>query len=258
MSLPKQHLLRTLPAVEILLQDTRLEPLVEAFPRNVVTDAVRRAVDHARNLIITDATDIIDPEHLRDAILARAEADVHAAMEPDYRKVINAMGIILHTGLGRAVLPEKAIERIASELAGYSLLQMDVETGRRGKRDARIEWLLQQITGAEAATVVNNNAAATSIVLNTVGQGKEVIVSRGQLVEIGGSFRLPDVMAASGVQLVEVGTTNKTHPRDYEEAITENTAAIIRVHPSNYKNRRIHVRGAAGDAGRDRPLARIS
>jgi L-seryl-tRNA(Ser) seleniumtransferase len=112
---------------------------------------------------------------------------------------------------------------------------VDVETGRRGSRDARIQWLLQQLTGAEAATVVNNNAAATSLVLNTIAAGKEVIVSRGQLVEIGGSFRLPEVMQISGAKLVDVGTTNKTHPRDYERAITEHTAAIMRVHPSNYK-----------------------
>jgi len=156
-------------------------------------------------------------------------------MKPQYRKVINAMGIILHTGLGRAVLPQKALDHLANVMSGYSLLQVDVATGQRGRRDERIERILQQLTGAEAATVVNNNAAATSIVLNTVAQGKEVIVSRGQLVEIGGSFRLPDVMAASGAKLVEVGTTNKTHARDYEEAVTEDTAAILRVHPSNYK-----------------------
>ena len=151
------------------------------------------------------------------------------------RRAINATGIILHTALGRAVLPTRAIRAIRDELSGYSLVQMDVATGKRSKRDERIEWLLQQLTGAEAATVVNNNAAATVVVLNTVAAGKEVIVSRGQLVEIGGSFRLPDVMAAAGVKLVEVGTTNKTHLRDYERAITENTAAILRVHPSNYK-----------------------
>ena len=127
------------------------------------------------------------------------------------------------------------MRQIEAELSGYLLLQADIATGERSKRDGRIECLLQQLTGAEAATVVNNNAAATSIVLNTVACGREVIVSRGQLVEIGGSFRLPDVIAASGVKMVEVGTTNKTHARDYEKAITPNTAAILRVHPSNYK-----------------------
>jgi L-seryl-tRNA(Ser) seleniumtransferase len=133
------------------------------------------------------------------------------------------------------VLPPKAVRQIAEELSGYSVLQADIATGKRSRRDERIEWLLRQLTGCEAATVVNNNAAATMLVLASVARGREVIVSRGQLVEIGGSFRLPDVMAASGARLVEVGTTNKTHARDYENAITENTAAILRVHPSNYK-----------------------
>ena len=172
---------------------------------------------------------------MRRAILADARAARPVGHRPYYRKVINATGIILHTALGRAVLPAKALRQIEAELSGYSLVQADIDSGQRSRRDARIERLLQQLTGAEAATVVNNNAAATSIVLNTVACGKEVIVSRGQLVEIGGSFRLPDVMAASGAKLVEVGTTNKTHARDYEKAITPNTAAILRVHPSNYK-----------------------
>jgi L-seryl-tRNA(Ser) seleniumtransferase len=156
-------------------------------------------------------------------------------MAPHYRKVINATGIILHTALGRAVVPRRAIEQIEDELSGYSLVQADIESGQRSTREAGLESLLCRLTGAEAATVVNNNAAATSLVLNAVAAGKEVIVSRGQLVEIGGSFRLPDVMAASGAKLVEVGTTNQTHLHDYENALTDNTAAILRVHPSNYK-----------------------
>jgi L-seryl-tRNA(Ser) seleniumtransferase len=167
--------------------------------------------------------------------VAGTELRIKAIVKPYYRKVINATGIILHTGLGRAVLPAAALRQIQDELSGYSLLQVDIETGKRSKRDECIERLVRQLTGAEAAAVVNNNAAATAIVLNTVAKGKEVIVSRGQLVEIGGSFRLPEVMAFSGAKLVEVGTTNKTHPHDYVNAITENTAAILRVHPSNYK-----------------------
>ncbi|MCU0963055.1 MAG: L-seryl-tRNA(Sec) selenium transferase [Pirellulaceae bacterium] len=161
-------------------------------------------------------------------------------------RAVNATGVILHTALGRAVLPPRAMQRIREELAGYSLVQVDLTTGKRAKRDGRIEQLLQRLTGAEAATVVNNNAAATVVVLNSVAAGKEVIVSRGQLVEIGGSFRLPDVMAAAGVKLVEVGTTNATHLHDYERAITANTAAVLRVHPSNYK-----VRGCVAEV----PLA---
>jgi L-seryl-tRNA(Ser) seleniumtransferase len=178
---------------------------------------------------------IIDEKEIHKNIIEGTKRHIKAAMSPYFQKVVNATGIILHTGLGRAVLPEKALKQIQDELSGYSLLQLSTETGKRSKRDGRIEQLLIQLTGAEAATVVNNNAAATSIVLNTIAKDKEVIVSRGQLVEIGGSFRLPDVMAFSGAKLVEVGTTNKTHARDYVNAITENTAAILRVHPSNYK-----------------------
>ncbi len=237
MSLTKQDLLRTLPAVESLLRDPRVTSLVEAFSRTLVTDAVRDVLNRVRRTVLagTNEFERMDGNGLREEILRAIVEEVRSMMTPHYRKAVNATGIILHTGLGRAVLPRAAIERIAGDLSGYSLLQLDVVTGRRGSRDKRIEWLLKRITGAEAATVVNNNAAATSIVLNTVAQGKEVIVSRGQLVEIGGSFRLPEVMAFSGATLVEVGTTNKTHPRDYERAITENTAAILRVHPSNYR-----------------------
>jgi L-seryl-tRNA(Ser) seleniumtransferase len=224
-----------IPAVDLLLKDADLERSAAGIPRRIVVDCVRAAVEETRRLLLAESADNADQEGIYRAILQRARQHLQSAAAPHYCKVINATGIILHTALGRAVLPARAIRQIQEELSGYSLLQADIETGRRSRRDARIQWLLQQLTGAEAATVVNNNAAATSIVLNTVAQGKEVIVSRGQLVEIGGSFRLPEVMAASGVKLVEVGTTNKTHPRDYEQAVTDNTAAIMRVHPSNYK-----------------------
>jgi L-seryl-tRNA(Ser) seleniumtransferase len=231
----KQNLLAQIPAVEILLHDAASAGWTAEMPRRTVVDAVRTAVENARKRLIESRSDQADAESLRQTILADARAIAESASGPYYRKVINATGIILHTALGRAVLPAQAIRQIEAELSGYSLVQADLATGQRSRRDARIEQLLQQLTGAEAATVVNNNAAATSIVLNTVARGREVIVSRGQLVEIGGSFRLPDVMAASGATLVEVGTTNKTHARDYEAAITPNTAAILRVHPSNYK-----------------------
>jgi L-seryl-tRNA(Ser) seleniumtransferase len=233
----KQNLLSQLPAVEILLQEAESQGWTAGVPRRVLVDSVRAAVDQARTRLLegTDADAGDDAGTLRESILASARQRALSAVGPHYRKVINATGIILHTALGRAVLPANAVRQIAAELSGYSLLQADIATGERSKRDGRIESLLQQLTGAQAATVVNNNAAATVIVLNTVACGREVIVSRGQLVEIGGSFRLPDVMAASGVKLVEVGTTNKTHARDYENAITPDTAAILRVHPSNYK-----------------------
>ncbi|OHB84471.1 MAG: L-seryl-tRNA(Sec) selenium transferase [Planctomycetes bacterium RBG_19FT_COMBO_48_8] len=230
-----EAVLRKLPAVDTLLKEPDLESSAAELGRTVVVDSIRRAIDEVRELLMNQALAETDEDAIRQKIIADVRHRLEAISRPHYRKVVNATGIILHTALGRAVLSAQALRQIQDELSGYSLLQTDTETGKRSKRDGCIEQLLQQLTGAEAATVVNNNAAATSIVLNTVADGKEVIVSRGQLVEIGGAFRLPDVMAFSGAKLVEVGTTNKTHPRDYVNAITENTAAILRVHPSNYK-----------------------
>lgn len=232
---PKQDLLRQIPSVESLLQDPQIATGTDGVPRRIVTESIRQAIARLREAILEDALPGAATADIRQAILADALARVRAAAGPHYRCAINATGIILHTGLGRAVLPQRAINQIQQQLCGYSILQVDTETGERSRRDERLAWLLNQLTACEDATVVNNNAAATAIVLNTVAAGREVIVSRGQLVEIGGEFRLPDVMAAAGVKLVEVGTTNKTHPRDYERAITSNTAAILRVHPSNYR-----------------------
>lgn len=231
----KQTLLRKIPSVERILQEIETEGLCAGIPRRIVVECVRAAVEHVRRRVLSGTDETLEEASLYGMVLTDSRQRIAEAAGPHYRKVVNATGIILHTALGRAVLPGRAIRHIQEELSGYSLLQVDVETGERSKRDERIQWLLQRLTGAEAATVVNNNAAATAIVLNTVAKGKEVIVSRGQLVEIGGSFRLPEVMAAAGARLVEVGSTNKTHLRDYEKAITENTAAILRVHPSNYK-----------------------
>jgi L-seryl-tRNA(Ser) seleniumtransferase len=227
--------LRKLPAVDTLLKEPDLQNSVAGLGRTVVVNSIRGAIDEFRELILARTSAETDEDAIRQKILADVRRRLQTISQPYYRKVVNATGIILHTALGRAVLCPQALRQIQDELSGYSLLQTDIETGKRSKRDNCIEQLLKQLTGAEAATVVNNNAAATSIVLNTVAKGKEVIVSRGQLVEIGGAFRLPEVMAFSGAKLVEVGTTNKTHPRDYVNAITENTAAILRVHPSNYK-----------------------
>jgi len=235
MSSPINDVLRKIPSVEVLLLAPELAETAVEYPRDVIRAAVRAAVAATRKHLLAAMPDDADQAQLQRTVVALALGELRMAREPHYRKVINATGVILHTGLGRAVLPPAALRHIVEDLSGYSLLQMDVTTGRRGSRDTRIQWLLRQLTGAEAATVVNNNAAATSLVLHTIGRGREVIVSRGQLVEIGGSFRLPEVMEVSGAKLVEVGTTNKTHARDYERAITENTAAIMRVHPSNYK-----------------------
>lgn len=235
MASEKHVLLRKIPSVDSLLQEETIQACANRAPRRLVTEAIRAAVEQVRQRVLSQEHPSLEETELRQVILHLAIQGIREAVGPYYRRAVNATGIILHTGLGRAVLPRRAIKQIEQELCGYSILQVDIETGQRGKRDDRIAWLLNQLTGAAAATVVNNNAAATSIVLNSIAAGREVIVSRGQLVEIGGEFRLPDVMAASGVKMVEVGTTNKTYPRDYERAITSDTAAILRVHPSNYK-----------------------
>lgn len=228
-----QTLLRRLPSVDTVTQQVRQDAESAGVGPAILVKLVRERIDSYRQALLAGKAGQTDEPAA--AIAAEVRRDIQALSEPFYRRAINATGIVLHTGLGRAVLPQAALKQIQDHLGGYSLLQVDIKEGKRSNRDGRIEQLLRLLTGAEAATVVNNNSAATAIVLNTVGAGKEVIVSRGQLVEIGGSFRLPEVMAFSGAKLVEVGTTNKTHPRDYENAITENTAAILRVHPSNYK-----------------------
>lgn len=230
-----EQILRNLPSVDGLMRSAGIQALENNMGRDVLVESIRQALDDVRTALLEGTLPAADKGSVQQEVTERVEALLQELQCPAYCRVINAAGIILHTALGRAVLARRALAQIQSELTGYSLLQADPETGKRAARDGAIGKLLQRLTGAEAATVVNNNAAATSIVLNTVAQDKEVIVSRGQLVEIGGSFRLPEVMAFSGARLVEVGATNKTHLRDYEAAITEDTAAILRVHPSNYK-----------------------
>jgi len=239
-----QQLLRQIPSVDTVLKAFEAAASGRRFPQKIVVQAIRDSIEQIRQRIVSGKAEKLDQEAMQHQIIADIEQRAAAVMNPHYRRVINAAGIVLHTGLGRAVLCSEAIEQIRDEMGGYSLLQVDLADGKRSRRDRRIEDLLTVLTGAEAATVVNNNAAATSIVLNTVAKDREVIVSRGQLVEIGGSFRLPDVMAFSGAKLVEVGTTNKTHPKDYKNAITENTAAILRIHPSNYK-----IQGFSSEVG---------
>lgn len=245
-----QQLMRRVPSVDAVLKDPSLETLAAAYGHEPVANAVREAIEVVRQQLLAQPAIDLDEAALRGRIVVMVRSRMESAMRPYYRRAVNATGIILHTGLGRAVLSAKALDQIQQTLQSYSLLQVDQQTGKRSRRDERIEALLRQLTGTEAATVVNNNAAATAIVLNTVAKGKEVIVSRGQLVEIGGSFRLPEVMAFSGAKLVEVGTTNKTHPRDYENAITENTAALLRVHPSNYK-----IQGFSAEVGLEEMVA---
>ena len=227
--------LRYLPSVDAVLKTAELQAAVRDFDPEIVTQIVREVKDQVRSKILKGDYRDKDKAAVFQEMLSRTLKALESLKQPFYQKVINATGVILHTALGRAVLAPEALAEIQEELTGYSRLQIGLGSGQRSRRDEGVERLLQRLTGAEAATVVNNNAAATAIVLNTIARGKEVIVSRGQLVEIGGEFRLPDVMAFSGAKMVEVGTTNKTHVRDYERAITENTAALLRVHPSNYK-----------------------
>ncbi len=222
--------LRALPAVSVLLARDDVAQMLARRPRPQVTAALRHAIEGARRRIVAG-----EAPPSPDDIVGAAGEELARADRPGLRRVVNATGIVLHTGLGRAVLPREAIEAVAAEASGYCLLAVDPETNERGRRERFCEELLRELTGCEAATVVNNNAAAVMLVLNTLAAGREVVVSRGQLVEIGGAFRMPEVMARAGCRMVEVGCTNRTHLADYRDAITENTAALIRVHPSTYR-----------------------
>ena len=217
---------RDLPSVNALLETSGVKWLLEQHPRRVVLDAVRSAVDAARTAGIAQPTEEQWVETITSA--------VRDATRPSLRRVINATGVVLHTNLGRAPLADAAIRAIGHVAEGYSNLEYDIETGQRGSRYSHCVGLLQQLTGAEDALVVNNCAAALVLTLNALAQKKEVLVSRGELVEIGGSFRIPDIMARSGAKLVEVGTTNRTHDDDYRRAITPKTAAVVKVHRSNF------------------------
>ncbi len=232
----KESSLRQIPSVDKLISTEGAEVLIGDYGRNVVVEAARTVLKELRlKLKRTKGSAIQKRELTQEDILRKIKELVQEKMSPSLTKAINATGVILHTGLGRAVLPREAQSGVKNVMEGYCTLATDIETGQRGHRDVHLNNLLCELTGAEAANVVNNNAAATMLILNTLAKGKEVIVSRGQLVEIGGSFRLPEVMEASGAVLREVGTTNKTHLRDYTAAISEETGAIMRVHHSNYR-----------------------
>ena len=233
---PKQELLKRIPPITDLLKTQAVVRWLKTHPLSLVTDCLRGATAAVREGLLSDAAGHCGPEQVTsEAVLARAGALLERATTPRLREAINATGIILHTGLGRAAFPGSVVDSMLAELKGYSTLAVDRESGERIERDELVESILTELTGAEAATVVNNNAAATMLVLAGLAAQKEVIVSRGQLIEIGGSFRLPEVMAQSQARLVEVGATNRTHLKDYQNAITADTAAIMRVHPSNYR-----------------------
>jgi L-seryl-tRNA(Ser) seleniumtransferase len=222
--------LRKLPSVDRLFQQAGVAALEERWGHNLVLDAVRGALEAAREAVRGGAA---CPEI--EALVAQADNLLAARLRPTLRPVINATGVVIHTNLGRAPLSVEARAAMDAVALGYSNLEYDLQAGQRGSRYVHAEEILCRLTGAEAALVVNNNAAAVLLVLVALAQGREVIISRGQLVEIGGGFRIPDVMRQSGARLIEVGTTNRTYVGDYEAAIGSNTAALMRVHRSNFR-----------------------
>jgi len=227
-------LLRLLPKVDDCIRTLQQEEALTEVSRKSLTRLTRLYIDQVRQDILHGVE--IPPEDmgLEQCVPRMIDFILHK-QRVRFRRVINCTGVIIHTNLGRSILPKQTMDTLHDAGGRYSNLEFDLETGERGSRYSLVEELLCELTGAEAALVVNNNAAAVLIVLETLAKGKEVIVSRGQLVEIGGSFRIPDIMSRSGADLVEVGATNRTHLRDYENAITENTGLLLKVHCSNYR-----------------------
>ena len=227
-------MLRMLPGVDHVLELCGTRPFFADIPKTVLVNAIRKILETLRTGIFSTDRDITG-ESLSDAhIIEAVTAAVIKATTPNLKPLVNATGVVVHTNLGRSLLPEAVVENISLIAGRYSNLEYDLDAGKRGSRYTSVEDLLCEISGAQAAMAVNNNAGAVLLCLETFARSKEVIVSRGELVEIGGSFRIPDVMAKSGGILKEVGTTNRTHLRDYENAIEENTALLLKVHRSNY------------------------
>ena len=226
------QLLREIPKVDDLLRSPALVSLCQNAPRSAVADAVRSVLAELRSSVLTGEAAALPDEA---ALAARVAECVKCACRPSLRRTINGTGVILHTNLGRACLAEAAAAAVAEVARGYSTLEYDVLTGGRGERYSHVEALLTALTGAEAAFVVNNNAAAVLLILSGLAAGGEVVASRGELVEIGGSFRVPEIMESCGARLREVGTTNKTHLSDYERAIGPDTRALMKVHTSNFR-----------------------
>ena len=226
-----RELLRSLPQVEEVLHEPCIQALEESVSRASVVQAVRDAIDATRSAILAGAAQTVD----REAIVLDARMRALALTKRSLRRVINASGVIIHTNLGRSVLAPEAAQAVADVAGGYSTLEYDTDRMARGSRHAHCERLICALTGAEAAIAVNNNAAAVTMVLSEFAAGHEAVVSRGELVEIGGSFRIPDIMALSNARMVEIGTTNKTHARDYALALGDDTAMLLKVHPSNYR-----------------------
>ena len=230
----KNMLYRNIPKVDVLLENPEIVMLIENHHRDVVVDVIREEIDKLRNFI-KENDDINLIEEKINNLIENIKISTEKVYSYNIKKVINGTGTILHTNLGRAIISKKHADYLSEVVTSYSNLEYNLEEGKRGERYSHFEKLICKITGAEAAMAVNNNAAAVMLVLSSMAAEKEVIVSRGELVEVGGKFRIPDVMKSSNAHLVEIGTTNKTHLEDYEDAISENTGAFLKVHTSNFK-----------------------
>ncbi len=233
----RQQVLRKIPSVEDILSTKEMVDLLTIYPRTVVVEAVRRGLRRLREDILSreDLTLPEDMDFSFEALLPRFQKEIDLQVQPHLRRVINATGIVIHTNLGRAPLHPLALKQMVAVAKGYSNLEYDLVRGERGDRYSHVEEILCRLSGAESALVVNNNAGAVLLCLNTLAEGREVIISRGELVEIGGAFRIPDVMKRSGAFLKEVGTTNRTHLQDYERAMGPETALLLKVHTSNFR-----------------------
>lgn len=231
----KKSILSSIPSVDELMKEKELERLTVLYSRTAVVEGIREYLGEYRKFVMSQKKDEeFDGINNSDIIKGITEK-IHELMRSNLVNVVNATGVVLHTNLGRSPLSGRMKDSLWNIAARYSNLEMNLELGERGSRYSHVEELICKLTGAQSAMVVNNNAAAVMLVLSTMSKGREVVVSRGQLVEIGGSFRVPDVMKQSGAVLIEVGTTNKTNISDYESAVNENTAALMKVHTSNYR-----------------------
>jgi len=231
----QQMLLRRLPGIDRMLELTKTDVFFQDLPVSVITKSARQVIESLRAAILENSSVMIEQEISDAFVMESIKESVAGAVSMNLFRTINATGVVVHTNLGRSLLADAAIANLQIIAGRYSNLEFDIGAGRRGSRYRAVEDILCEITGAQAAMVVNNNAAAVLLCLDTLAKGKEVVVSRGELVEIGGSFRIPDVMARSGAILKEVGTTNRTHLKDYALAIQESTGMLLKVHTSNFR-----------------------
>jgi len=229
------ELLKNLPSIDALLQEPAVVRWLAIYDRSFITNLLRKSVDKMRQELQVINLSSTETKYLNSRILEIAESSLESFFDSKLKRIVNGTGVILHTNLGRAPLAPEVRQKLDDLAENYCSVEFNLEMGKRGERTSIVEHLITELSGAESAAVVNNNAAAVLLALNSIAAGKEVIISRGQLIEIGGAFRIPEVMAQSGAKMIEIGTTNKTHLRDYENAITERTGAIMVAHPSNYR-----------------------